>query len=210
MYFTPRPRVRLVDTRARARESAIGTHIDHIHMATCRQYTPADEAFDKLMAMCSLRQWVFQSPNTVLLFVPFVVLLVAAVIAVTLLDVARTFGETAQPFYLHPYLARTIGGHTCGVRAGDCSNGCSNGCWVPPPSRKAAPSRRSAVAQGRTCQGRTCSKCLGWWHPRAVYLDHAAVSRRRTQQRQRLLPQADRHRYCGGVAQRQAPTQTLA
>ena len=112
MYFTPRPRVRLVDTRARARESAIGTHIDHIHMATCRQYTPADEAFDKLMAMCSLRQWVFQSPNTVLFFVPFVVLLVAAVIAVTLLDVARTFGKTAAVLlasvlgspYRRPYL----------------------------------------------------------------------------------------------------------
>ena len=93
VYFT-HPRVRLESTE-RARESAIGTHTDHIHMATCRQYTPADEAFDKLMAMCSLRQWVFQSPNTVLFFVPFVVLLVAAVIAVTLLDVARTFGQTA-------------------------------------------------------------------------------------------------------------------
>ena len=81
-------------------------------MATCRQYTPADEAFDKLMVMCSLRQWVFQSPNTVLFFVPFVVLLVAAVIAVTLLDVARTFGKTAAVLlasvlgspYRRPYL----------------------------------------------------------------------------------------------------------
>ena len=91
VYFT-HPRIRLESTE-RARESAIGTHTDHIHMATCRQYTPAD--VDKLMAMCSLRQWVFQSPNTVLFFVPFVVLLMAAVIAVTLLDVARTFGETA-------------------------------------------------------------------------------------------------------------------
>ena len=179
-------------------------------MATCRQYTPADEAFDKLMAMCSLRQWVFQSPNTVLLFVPFVVLLVAAVIAVTLLDVARTFGETAQPFYLHPYLARTIGGHTCGVRAGDCSNGCSKGCWVPPPSRKAAPSRCSAVVQGRTCQGQTRSECLGWWHSRAVYLDHAAVSRWRTQQRPGYCPQARPAPILWRRCSRQAPTQTLA